>query len=78
MQGGKEAIQAGKDTIERIPGRVMCMLMQDSGGDTAIQTVYLASTAADGRLLFWDYTFVLTYDRCCLCNVIVGEKRVFF
>lgn len=52
------------------------MLMQDSEGSTAIQTVYLASTAADGRVLFWDYTFVLTYDRCCLCNVIVGEKRV--
>ena len=49
------------------------MLMQDSEGSTAMQTVYLASTAADGHVLFWDYTFVLTYERCCLCNVIVCE-----
>ena len=42
----------------------MYILMQDSDGSTATQTVYLASTAADGRVLFWDYSFVLTYDRC--------------
>ena len=54
----------------------MRMLMQDSEGSTATQTVYLASSAADGRVLFWDYSFVLTYDRCCLCNVIVDEKSV--
>ena len=50
--------------------------LQDSEGNAAIHTVYLASTAADGRVLFWDYSFVLTYDRCCRCNVIVDEESV--
>ena len=55
--------------MSTIPGSITRMLMQDSESSTAIQTVYLASAAADGRILFWDYSFLLTYDRCCLCNV---------
>ena len=37
--------------------------LQGGKAGEATKTLYLASIAADGRILFWDCTFVLTQER---------------